>query len=192
MDGEQKPNQPPQSSWSYNDGDPATPQISSWSDQQRGASQDDGVIEWTASEFIAHPKSVMWYIMLGVATVVLTYLAHIITHDVVSIAAVIFVGIMLGVFGARKPHVLPYRVDRRSISVGQRSYPFSDFKSFYIHLEGAFSSITLLPMGRFATEVSLYYEPDDEARIVKTIGAHLPMEQARTTPIDGFVRRIRL
>jgi hypothetical protein len=147
-------------------------------------------VEWTASEFIAHDKTPMWYVAVAVIGALVAALIYIITRDIISVVAVV---ILLGVFitaAARKPRIVSYSVDRGGITVGRQFHPYGNFKSFAVVDEDAFASITLLPMKRFALPLSLYFSPEDEHRILDVLSAHLPLEQGELDSLDRFMRNI--
>jgi hypothetical protein len=65
------------------------------------------------------------------------------------------------------------------------------FRSFAVVEEGAFHTITLLPLKRFMPAISLYYAPDDEPAILKTFSALLPQESRSQDALDKFMHHIR-
>ena len=76
-------------------------------------------VRWTASEYIAHAKSPVWFVATLVGTVVLMAAVFLLTGD---IFATIVVGLASGAFmvvAARQPRVLEYVIDRHGIQIGQ-------------------------------------------------------------------------
>jgi hypothetical protein len=122
-------------------------------------------ITWTASEFIAHEKSAGWYTMLALATAIIAGIVYLITRDYISVGVVVVAGIILGAYAAHEPRQLEY--------------------------EGAFSSITFMPLKRFSPPISIYYAPEDEDRIVTLLSDKLPIEQRRLDAVDNLMRKIR-
>jgi len=148
-------------------------------------------VEWTASEFIAHNKGMGWYTLLAGGALLITVVVYILTKDVVSAAIILFIAVIFGIVAARKPRVLGYRLDDKGLAIGQKFFPYSDFKSFTFLQEDAFSSITFLPLKRFAPSLSIYFAPSDEKRIVEILSLHLPMEQRSHEAVDRLMHRIR-
>lgn len=158
----------------------------------QGATSSDGPgVVWTASEYISHGKSNIWYVQLGLATAAATALAFLITRDVVVAITLILVGVIFGVAAGRKPRVLNYAVDNRGITISQNAYPYALFKSFSVIQEGSIRSIFLMPIKRFNPPLSLYYPPEEEQQIVETIGNHLPQEAREQDAIDRLMHKIR-
>jgi hypothetical protein len=149
------------------------------------------VITWTASEFIAHHKTGSWYVLLLLASCMAAGLIWFMTKDIVSAVVVVFAGAMLATYAARKPRQLSYQLDPAGLTIGDKHLSYNEFRSFSVVPEGAFSSIVFSPLKRFGTLTTIYYDPQDEARIVDAISQRLPHEEHRLDAIDGMMRRIR-
>jgi hypothetical protein len=179
--------QAPQASWQF------TPEPN----QQAGvaptspAPSSEPTVSWTASEFVAHQKNAGWYAMLVVVAVVLAAIVYLLTHDKISVAVVVIVGILFGVIAGNRPRVLTYQLDGDGITISRRLYPYGTFKSFSVIDEGAFSSIMLLPLKRFMPPISVYFAPDDQERILDVLAQHLPMSQDTHDVLDRFMSRIK-
>jgi hypothetical protein len=148
-------------------------------------------ISWTASEFIAHNKSVSWYLVLGLAAVILVAGVWFMTKDVLSAVLIAFAITAFGVYAARAPRALRYELSEEGLTIGQKHYGYEEFRSFSVIPEGAFSSIAFMPLRRFAPPTTIYYDPADEERIVALLAERVPMEEHRHDAIDRFMRRIR-
>jgi hypothetical protein len=148
-------------------------------------------VVWSASEFVAHNKGVGWYATLGLAAVALAAVVYLITRDTVSVVIIIFVALILGIAAVRKPRVLNYQLNGGGLMIGQKFYPYSEFKSFSVMREGAFSSIMFIPLKRFMPPISIYYDPEDEERIVEALAEYLPMENRTHDAVDSLIRHIR-
>lgn len=157
-----------------------------------GASHSGPAVEWTASEYIAHHKSAGWFIMVGVGTAVAAILTYIITRgDIISSIVIAVAGCAFGIFGARQPQVLNYRVDESGLHIGAKLYPYSDLKSFAVLEEGAIDSIMLLPLKRLMPIISVYFAPEDEQKIMNVLSAYLPVEQRSLDPVERLMRKMR-
>lgn len=148
-------------------------------------------ISWTASEFVAHEKSVGWYgafILVGVAVDAIVYW---LTKDKVSAAVVLVCALALIVLAGKKPRQLQYKVDDKGITIGQKHFEYGLFKSFAVLPEGAFSSIVLMPLKRFAPLTTIYFAPDDEDKIIDVLSKRLPFEEHKLDAVDSVMRHIR-
>lgn len=148
-------------------------------------------VEWTASEYIANPKSAGWFGMLVLGSLVLAGLAYVVTKDFISTAIIPVLGIIVGIFAARQPQVLGYKIDSKGIYIGSKFYPYSSFKSFSVAQEHAMGFISLMPLKRFMPPLAVHYAPDDEEHIVQTLAEYLPYEEHKSDVVDNLTRRFR-
>ena len=100
-------------------------------------------------------------------------------------------GAAFGAFAARKPQELKYRLDNSALHVGDRSYLYSQFKSFTVIEEGLIHSIMLMPLQRFMPPLSVYYAPEDEDKISEALSSYLPYEDRKQDFIDKLMRKVR-
>lgn len=148
-------------------------------------------ISWTASEFIAHDKSQGWYGRLAGVTALLVIIIFVLTRDFITSTVVIIGAFCFGVYAGRQPRQLPYRLDSFGLKIGQRSYPYEQFRSFSVVPEGAFSSIILMPLKRFAPLTTIYYAPESEDQIVDILAARLPYAEHKHDAVERLMRHIR-
>lgn len=148
-------------------------------------------VTWTASEFIEHQKSASWYLLLAVATVVVAGGLYWLIHDLITSIIIGIVAIIFGITAARKPRQISYALDSKGITIGSRFLPYADFRSFTVDQEGAFASVSLMPLKRFAPMTVIYLDPQDEDRILNLLSEYLPLDQTRTDAVERLMRRIR-
>lgn len=149
-------------------------------------------VAWQGVEFIEHPHNGAWYGALIFIIAGLTVLVYFITKDYVATGTIPVVGIILAVFASHKPGVVQYEISESGLKIGQKSYPYSLFKSFSVLQEGNLKSINLFPLKRFMPTIAAYFDPPDEAKIVDALGDHLPYEERKMDKIDILSRRLRL
>lgn len=148
-------------------------------------------LTWTGSEFVANQKNAMWYGALAGFIIVVCVVVYLLTKDELSVIFIAVMGILFGVIAGRKPRQLQYIVDQEGIKVGQRSYLYSDFKSFSIQQHDAISYVSLLPLHRFHNELSIYYPPEMEDKLFSILGSILPNDQRKENYIDKLAKTIR-
>lgn len=175
-----------QTPWQYSGTDEATT-----TSQPSAPDTSTAHISWSASEFIAYHKSAGWYIQVFLALVVVAGVAYFLTRDLITTVSIMIIGIIFLVFAGRKPRVLNYGIDDDGVRIGDKLYAFGAIRSFAVIDEGQFHSITLLPLQRFMPSISMYYEPQDEDKIVDVLGSYLPMEDRKQDAIDRFMHKIR-
>lgn len=149
------------------------------------------VVSWTASEFIAHHKSLSWYVILAISGFVFSSIILLLTKDLIATGVVVIGTVVLGIFGARKPRELQFQLDQSGLTIGSKHYDYESFRSFSVTPEGAFSSIIFMPLKRFAPLMTIYYPPEEESRIVGILSPRLPLADYKHDVIDRFMRQIR-
>jgi hypothetical protein len=151
------------------------------------------LVSWTASEFISHNKSIEWYGMLLGAAVLLAIILWLLLRDIFSSIVIVVAVALLAGYAARKPRELQYAIHDQGVVVGDKPYPFSNFRSFSIVREAGspFSSIEFIPLKRFALPLTIYYDPADEPKIAQAIADHVPYEERKRDAIDLLMHRIR-
>jgi len=154
-------------------------------------SNEEDQITWSASEYIAHQKNSGWYMALGGAALAFSAIVYVLTKDFVSVAVILIAAVIFGFYAGRQPRVQQYTINPAGIGIGGKMYGFDQMKTFSITQEGAFSSITFWPMKRFMPAVSIYYDPQDEEKIVTYLSNFLPMDTEKRDPIDNLMRKIR-
>ncbi len=148
-------------------------------------------ISWTASEFIAHKKTISWYAILVFATLIVASAVFLITHDKISTFVILFVGIIFGIYAARKPRTIKLTVDHSGVTIGEHFYAYAQFRSFAMVEEGAFSSIVFMPLRRFMPLITVYYDPKDEQKITSILSDRIPLDTHKLDYVEQFMRRIR-
>lgn len=163
------------------------------SDQPESNAQEvtEKEVSWTASEFIAHEKDANWFLMMGLGAAVIVALTYLITRDSVSTIVVLVMLVIFAVFANRKPRILPYRVDRVGIHIGEKTYHYDILKTFSLIQEEGIRSINIVPLKRFMPPISIYMDPQDEEKIVDVLSAYLPFEQREQELVDRLMRRLR-
>ncbi len=148
-------------------------------------------IEWTASEFIDHSKSFRWYLALAGITIALAALIFLITKDKISTIVVLVVGILLGIYGARKPKEINYKLNGDGLMVSDKTYPLANYSSFSVIEEGAFRTLAFMPVRRFGLMITVHYDPSDEDKIMNLLGKYLPMDERKKDLLDNLLWKIR-
>lgn len=180
-------NQPPDANWAFNADDTTSAGMA----QAPAPQSHQTEVSWSASEYIAHQKSSGWYVALGLGSVVAAALVWLVTKDIVSASVIVIVSVMFGIFAARQPRVLSYSINHSGVRIGEKFYPFHDFKSFSVMDEEQISSILLIPMKRFWPGLSMYYPPDEENKIIDVISNYLPHEERPPDPLDRLMKKVR-
>jgi hypothetical protein len=148
-------------------------------------------VQWTAAEFVEHPKSTSWYAVLIFAAVALSGIDFFVTKDWFSASIIIVAAIMFGVYAGHKPQTKSYTLSPDGLRIGEKIYAFQTFRAFSTAEEGSTASIMFTPLARFAPPITIYVTRDMEDAVLEYLSLFLPFEQRRADAVDGLLRRIR-
>ena len=170
--------------WKFNETDGQTPETTDTSNKQPD-------ISWTALEYAHHEKNTRWYIVLSIVAAGIAVLVYFInSKSITSPLAIIAFAIMFAVLASRKPRELEYRIDETGIFVDNKLYPYADYKSFMIVEEDELRSIWLHPIKRFNLIVPIYFQPEDEKKIVDTIANIIPIQNQKLDLISQLMHYV--
>jgi hypothetical protein len=148
-------------------------------------------ITWTASEYIDHEKGASWYSLLFVSTLALGTVIYLLTRDFLAAGTILILGVIIAVAARRRPQQVEYKLSDAGLKIGEKSYSFSSFRSFYIVKDGDLHSISLIPLKKFTPALSIFFDPADEKRITERLSEHLPYEEHTLDSVDRLARRLR-
>jgi len=148
-------------------------------------------VQWSASEYISHEKSTMWYFSLFSFGLVTTVIVYLLTKDILASVAILVGCVSMGIYAGRKPSVKNYTINEKGIQVDDMFHPYDKFRSFSVVEEGAIDSIWLKPFKRTSPTVVMYFAPAEEQKIVDVIANFLPHEQRELDAVDRFSKKIR-
>lgn len=191
-----QPEEPVQETTQSNELAPETPDTSwQYTPEQEQSSEpvhpDIHEVEWTASEFVQHDKDASWFVAFGMLGIVIAGIIYFVTHDWVTVGVIIIAMALFAVAAKRKPRTLHYQINSQGVTIGSKSYPHAQFKSFTVLQEGAFNSIQLMPLKRFMPPISLYCPPEQEEDVIAALGNYLPHETRSHDPVDRLMSKIR-
>lgn len=148
-------------------------------------------IQWTASEYISHEKDTLWYVLVSFASLVIAALVYFVTRELIASITIIVVAFSAVFFAGRKPETKTYRITTNTVTIDDKKYSLSDFKSFSIVDEGAIDSIWFKPLARFKPMLIIYFAPEDEEKIAEALSNFLPYENRELDALDRLTRRMR-
>ncbi|HVI69685.1 MAG TPA: hypothetical protein VM581_04485 [Magnetospirillaceae bacterium] len=147
-------------------------------------------IHWEASEYVHTDKGSLWLVVFGAVVVLLLGLAIWFAAWTFAILIVVM-AVAMAIFAFRPPHVLHYVLNDDGVQINNQTFAYNDFRAFGILQDGAFFTLTLIPIKRFSPALSVYFAEDHGEQIVDIVSAHLPMEHIEPDVIDTLMRRLR-
>lgn len=145
-------------------------------------------IQWTASEYMAHDKTVVWYMGLIGVTVVLALVTFLVSRSIFSTVVVVLISGVIAAYAARDPKTQTYRISGREVLFAGKRYSLNEFRSFALVRDGGVPSIWLIPLRRIMPPLIMYLEPKDEDKIVDLLSEYLPHEQRDYDLLERLMR----
>src|SRR5687767_323629 len=93
-------------------------------------SNDGSSFSWEASEYVEHDRTMLWYIVLGAVTLALVVFSILVLKEWLSALVVVLMAVAIGVYARRKPGVLKYQLSDSGVKIGEKVYPYDEFRSF--------------------------------------------------------------
>lgn len=146
-------------------------------------------ITWDASEYVHFDKGGLWIVGFSVIVLVLLGIAIWLSAWTFAILIVVM-AIAMAIFAFRPPRILHYVLNDNGVQINNQNFVYSDFRAFGVLQDGAFFTLTFIPVKRFSPALSVYFAEDHGEQIVDLVGNHLPMEHIEPDFIDTLMRRL--
>jgi hypothetical protein len=176
-------------SWEYNPGDN---DASTFDDESSHKAQAEQIksFKWTGPDSFSRSKKFSWYLILLLITAVVTAIIFLLTKDKITAGVIVVSGLLIAIYGAKKPKMVEYQIDRNGFSVGRHRYEFNKFKSFSVVNEGDNLTALLVPLHRFLPLSYINFVVADQDKIIPPLVNSLPHEPKRLDILDRVFRRI--
>lgn len=153
---------------------------------------DTVLIRWEAPEYTHHERSVGWYVIFGVVTLVLAIAAILIIKSITFAILVPVMAVALIVYTQHAPEVLRYTLSRKGLHVNDKLFTYSQFKSFGIVDHNGVHSAVLVPRKRFQLGQTVYFPAEVGEQLVDMLASRLPMKELTPDALDRLLARLRL
>lgn len=177
----QQPVQPPQDNQ-------APPQTAT----EQVAEARENPFSWHAPESMAVERGKMWYIWFVLAALALMALAILVLKSITFAILIPVIVAAVFVLSSKPPKVINYAISPKGVYVADKLYDFSEFRSFGVRQDEAYNSAILLPVKRFAPELTIYFTDQEGETIVNMLGSRLPMQEVRVDTLEKIIRLIKL
>lgn len=158
-----------------------------------GSPIDDSPVRWTATEYLYQGKNRLWFVTFASVVALLIIFDILWMKSYTFSILVIVMSISLVIYTRRPPRQISYTLSvRQGLYIGERLYPFSEFKSFGLLQNNGNNSIFLTPVKRFSPGVSVYFPTKAGEQIVDIFGARLPMKTVKLDFMDIIVQKLRI
>ena len=151
------------------------------------------LLEWTAPEFIQHPKGRLWFLLATVVIFALVMDAIWTGSWTMAIAFIMLAGVYT-LSHHRAPVQVKIKITNFDIQVGGRSIPYSDIKAFWIlYRPPRLKILKLLTSDKFMSELSLQLDGQTPGPVREVLLKHIPeYEGRRESFVEWLIRMFKL
>ena len=152
-------------------------------------------VSWRTEEFYYHPKSVLWYLTILLASIIMVPIPWLLSgrNDYISSAVILIAFIALTVYSSRKPQTRSYSLDNSKLNIDGQIFMLSNFSEYYVEVLDGYTQITLVGFERFSLPVGLYITDKELLKkIISVLSTQIPQTSPSNNPADWLARKIKL
>lgn len=148
--------------------------------------------QWETSEYIEHQRSLWWFVVLTFLMIVGVLFSILVLHEWLGAIVIVLMSVSIYMFARQKPKSLICSLSDTGVTVDQKFYPYSSFRSFTLVSDGGITSLEFDPLKRFAPALSIFISPNDEANILDVLEAHLARGEREHSAVDRLARSLKI
>lgn len=149
-------------------------------------------VTWEAPEIIRDQRGIVWYIVAGVATLVMIVLSVLVFNNWTFAVLLPIMAAAVLTLSIKPPENINYAISPKGVYVADKLYDFSEFRAFGIIKEKELHSAVLLPVKRFSPGLTIYFPEEKGEKIVDMLGARLPIQEIKLDALEKLIRLIKL
>lgn len=161
-------------------------------DDEQVVDDDAALLRWEGTEYVHSSRSVKWYSIFGIVTVVAVVAAIMVLKSITFAILIPVMVVALLVYVRRAPDVLQYILSRKGIHVNDKLFTFDQFKSFGVVSYNGSHSVVLVPRKRFQIGQTLYFPEEIGEQLVDMLAERLPMKEVAPDAIDRLLAKLHL
>lgn len=163
--------------------------------KQKGHSHafDKAILTWKAPQFAHHEKSLLWFVIAGLAALLLVMYGLRTDGWTFSVAVIVFAGTYYLVH-RHEPPTVEVKISKFGVKIGRHAFSFSNLKSFWIVYDPPFVKKLYLRMeSKFQPDLFVSLEDADPAEVRRVLAHYLHELTGRHEPFsDMLVRLLKL
>ncbi len=149
-------------------------------------------ISWQAPDGTMKQRGTGWYIAFSIVIIGLILAAIFIFKSITFAILLPVMATAVMLITVKPPQEINYSISPKGIYVGDRLYDFSEFKGFGIIMNPGHNSIILLPVKRFAPELTIHFSDEQGEKVVDMIGSRLPIQEIKQKSLDKLIDLMKL
>ena len=148
-------------------------------------------ISWKAEEYPYYRKTTDWYWAIGIITAGL-FAGAVILGNILFSALILLSGFSIALYGARRPHTVPFSVSSEGIRIADRLYPYESITSFWIFYDPPqVKELRIESQKLMMPHITIPLGDTDPVKVRTYLQQFLSEEQQEESLIDTLVRYAR-
>jgi len=170
----------------------SSPDLDQLDDSEAASSDDVALLRWQGTEYVHSGRSVKWYIIFAIVTVLAIVGAIMLLKSITFAILIPVMVVALLVYVRRAPDVLQYIMSRKGIHVNDKLFTYDQFKSFSVVSFNGSHSVVLVPRKRFQIGQTLYFPEEIGEQLVDMLAERMPMKETSPDAIDRLLAKLHL
>jgi hypothetical protein len=151
---------------------------------------DELLLEWSINGATPEHRSTTWYIILGLIAAAIIIVA-IFTKTWFVIPLGIFVPWALSLYAGRGIGDHSFKLATFHVGVDDKTYPYTNFKSFFAVDTNNLTTFELVPAKRFGQLVTLHAEDDTAEDVAEILASVLPETEPQGYVGESVFKRLK-
>ena len=147
-------------------------------------------ISWTAPEFIQYEKGRSWFVMLAIISAALVIIALLMQNYLFALI-IVMAAFLIYVQAAKRPKEITFMISSEGITIDEKTYPFGEFRSFWIFEEPELRYANLLSKRLTQPQIHLPLAEQDPQIIRRALIDFIPEKKQEETFSDIIARKIK-
>ena len=147
-------------------------------------------ISWRIEESDFAPQTAEWFWALGILAFALVVFA-VLLKNYLLIVIIALAAFIIYENKNKKPELIHFTLDGNGLRVGDKFYPYENFKSFWIYenIAGQKRELVFRRQQNFMPLLTIFFNNEDESEIQKILNKHLPEKEEPESLIDLLRKR---
>jgi len=151
------------------------------------------VIAWQAPEYIQHHRGKRWYIAALIIVILIAAVSIITDNLTLALAILAFAGVYYYLQTHHPPKNIEIRLTEMGIYVGDRFFPYSNIKSFWIIYHDGVKTLNLRITRHYHSDIIIQFDGQDPVAVRQYLVGQIPEWEGKEESLsDIFIRLLKL
>ncbi len=148
------------------------------------------LFSWTTPEFIQGEKSTGWFWALGIISLAMIVVSLLMKNFLFALI-IVLATFLIYIQAKKHPRKIKITLTEKGVTIEEKNYDWSDFRSFWIFEAPEIRSLSLL--SKKITQPQIYIPLDEQSpeKIKEILIKFLPEKKQEESLIDAIARKIK-